>query len=128
MGRRKGLMIVTVALAALFLAVGAAAGCGAKDITPPTTQIDVAKDLVVKTGIQAIQTGIIAYVATNGAAPATADAAALGSFVAPWPKNPWTLAPMKGGTAMGDFTYKNLGGTGYSIAGHLSGGTDYVRP
>jgi hypothetical protein len=128
MRRRKDLIIVTLALAALLLAAGAAAGCGAKDITPPTSQIDVAKDLVVKTSIQAIQTGIISYVSTSGAAPPTVDAASLGTFVSPWPKNPWTLAPMKEGTAEGDFTYKNLGGTSYSIAGHLSDGTDYVRP
>jgi hypothetical protein len=127
MRRTKDLIIVTLALAALLLA-GAVAGCGAKDITPPTSQIDVAKDLAAKVGIQAIQTGIIAYAGTSGAAPATVDAATLGTFVSPWPKNPWTLAPMMEGTAKGDFTYKALGGMSYSIAGHLSDGTDYVRP
>ena len=118
--------IVLLAFVAAALAVGAT-GCGSEEIASPKTNIDLAKDAAAKAGIMAIETGIIAYMASNEAAPPAADAATLGSVVSPWPDNPWTMAPMKPGTEMGDYTYRNLGGVSYSLIGHLSGG-EYTRP
>jgi hypothetical protein len=92
----------------------------------PTKQIDKANDIAVQAGIRAIQIGIDTYTATNGAAPMTADQATLGSMISPWPKNPFTGAPMAPGPAKGDYGYSNLGGTQYSLVAHLSAGTDYT--
>jgi len=108
-------------------AAALAAGCGSEEIVSPKTNIDLAKDVAAKAGIMAVETGIKAAIATNGAAPPAADAATLGSVVNPWPDNPWTLEPMKPGTEVGDYTYRRLGGLSYSLVGHLSGG-EYARP
>ena len=120
--------IVSIALLVLVAALAVAAtGCGSEEIVAPKTNIDLAKDVAAKAGILAIETGIKAAIATNGAAPPAADAATLGGVVSPWPNNPWTLEPMKPGTEMGDYTYRNLGGVSYSLIGHLSNG-EYTRP
>ncbi|HTX69999.1 MAG TPA: hypothetical protein VMH50_12780 [Thermoleophilia bacterium] len=55
--------------------------------------------------------------------------AGLASYVENWPVNPWTGQPMTQGTAAGDYTYTQLdGGHGFRLAGHLSGGRDFVVP
>lgn len=118
--------IALVALGAAALAV-AAIGCGSEEIVAPKTNIDLAKDVAAKAGIVAIETGIKAAIATDGAAPPAADAATLGDVVSPWPDNPWTMEPMRPGSEVGDYTYRNLGGLSYSLIGHLSGG-EYTRP
>jgi hypothetical protein len=120
--------IVSLVLLALVAAlVAAATGCGAEEIASPKTNIDLAKDVAAKAGVVAIETGIKAAIATDGAAPAAVDAATLGDVVSSWPDNPWTMEPMKPGTETGDYTYRNLGGVSYSLIGHLSGG-EYARP
>lgn len=118
--------IVLLALVAAALAV-ATTGCGAEDIATPKTNIDLGKDVAAKAGVVAIETGIKAAIASNGAAPPVADAATLGDVVSPWPDNPWTMEPMKPGSEMGDYTYRNLGGVSYALISHLSGG-EYIRP
>jgi hypothetical protein len=92
----------------------------------PTRQIDKANDIAVQAGIRAIQIGIDTYTATNGAAPPTADQNTLGSAIDPWPKNPFTGAPMAPSSSPGDYTYTNLGGSQYSLVAHLAGGVDYT--
>jgi hypothetical protein len=121
--------IVSIALLVLVVAALAVAttGCGAEETVAPKTNIDLAKDVAAKAGVVAIETGIKAAIATDGAAPPAADAATLGDVVSPWPDNPWTMEPMKPGAEMGDYTYRNLGGVSYSLIGHLSGG-EYTRP
>ena len=120
-------LLVLMAAGLAVAAAAAAAGCGSEEIVAPKTNIDLAKDVAAKAGIVAIETGIIASTATDGAAPPAADAATLGDVVSPWPDNPWTMSPMKPGTEMGDYTYRNLGGISYSLIGHLSGG-EYTTP
>ena len=123
---RRIVSIVLLVCAAAALAAGVA-GCGSEEIVAPQTNIDMAKDVAAKGGIMAIETGIMAYIAANGAAPPAADSATLGYFVSPWPGDPWTGEPMKSGAGVGDYTYQNLDGLSYSLVGHLSGG-DYARP
>ena len=127
MKRIVSIALLVLMAAGLAVAAAAAAGCGSEEIVAPKTNIDLAKDVAAKAGIVAIEAGIKAAIATDGAAPPAADAATLGSVVSPWPDNPWTMAPMKPGTEMGDYTYRNLGGVSYSLIGHLSGG-EYTRP
>lgn len=121
--------IVSIALLVLVVAAlaVAATGCGAEEIVAPKTNIDLAKDVAAKAGVVAIETGIKAAIAADGAAPPAADVATLGDVVSPWPDNPWTMEPMKPGSEMGDYMYRNLGGVSYSLIGHLSGG-EYTRP
>lgn len=126
---RRTVAIVVLTLIALG-AAGWLGGCGCQEEieSSSTGTIDVGKDVSVKSSMTTLQTGIQAYIASSGAAPTTVDQATLGSLVQPWPENPWTKQPMKDSTAKGDYTYQNLGGTSYSLAGHLSDGSDYVRP
>jgi len=126
MRRTTALAIVLVVIAATIGLAGC--GCGEEDLTRPTTNIDLAKDTSAKAGILAIQTGIQAYIATNGSVPPQVNEGTLGSFVQPWPQNPWTKAPMAEGTDPGDYTYTPGAGTSYTLTGHLSGGGEYTKP
>ena len=118
-----------VALLVLGLAA-VAAGCGLQDkaVENTTGKIDVAKDAAVKAQLMMIQTGVQAYIATSAAAPADASQATLGSFVSPWPTNPFSTAPMKAGTAPGDYAYTPGSGSAYTLAVHLSDGSTYAAP
>src|SRR5450759_5793545 len=98
--RRSG--IALAALAAVVLGVAlAVTACGAKDIQTPTGNIDKAKDVAAKGEIIMVKTGVAAYAATNGAPPPMATQDMLGGFVDPWPKSPWTQAPMAPGKQPG---------------------------
>jgi hypothetical protein len=116
--------------AALLLAAAALPGCGCRQqaIEATSGNIDKAKDAAVKTQLLMIKTGIQAYVASTGSAPADATQATLGSFVSPWPTNPFDQAPMKPGDGAGDYVYTPGGGTAFTLAVHLSDGTVYTSP
>ena len=75
-----------------------------------------------------MKTGVAAYVATNGTLPATATQDVLGSFVDPWPKNPWTQAPMAQGTQSGDIAYTPGAGTSYTLGVVLADGSVFAAP
>jgi len=125
--RRSG--IALAALAAVVLGVAlAVTACGAKDIQTPTGNIDKAKDVAAKGEIIMVKTGVAAYAATNSAAPPTATQDVLGSFVDPWPKNPWTQAPMVAGKQPGDIVYAPGGGTDYTLGVVLADGSVYNAP
>lgn len=124
---RRIVICLTVTLAALAMAAGLGA-CGSEDIQTPTGTIDIAKDQAVKAQVMMIKTGVTAYVQMNGVAPAAADAATLGSFVQPWPKNPWTQAPMKQGKEPGDIVYAPGAGTAYTLGVVTSDGSVYNAP
>jgi len=121
-----GAIIIALALAL----VAGVAGCGLQDqaVEQTTGQIDVAKDAAVKAQLMMIKTGVQAYVATNGAPPPDASQATLGSFVQPWPVNPFTNAPMKAGDGVGDYVYTPGSGTGFTLAVHLSDGSTAAAP
>jgi hypothetical protein len=104
------------------------AACGGADITPPTNNIDKAKEVSAKAEIMIVKTGVASYVAANSALPPAATQEALGSFVSPWPDNPWTGAPMTSGTQPGDIVYKPGAGLDYSLGVHLSDGSVYTAP
>ena len=126
---RRTIALALVALVALA-AAAAVAGCSLQKqaVENTTGKIDVAKDAAVKTQIMSIQTGIQAAIATSGTAPVDASQATLGGFVNPWPTNPFTTAPMKPGTAAGDYVYTPGAGTAYSLAVNLSDGSQYTVP
>lgn len=126
---RRTLALALVALA--VLAAGAALpGCGCQDqaVENTTGKIDVAKDAAAKAQLMMVNTGIQAYIASTGSAPADASEATLGSFVAPWPVNPFTQQPMTAGDTPGDYVYTPGAGTAYTLAVHLSDGSTYTAP
>jgi hypothetical protein len=124
---RRVVSIALLALCALMVTLAVTA-CGAKDIQTPTGNIDRAKDVAAKGEIMMVKTGVAAYVATNSAAPPSATQDVLGGFVAPWPKNPWTLAPMVAGKEPGDIVYAPGAGTSYTLGVVLADGTVYNAP
>jgi hypothetical protein len=129
---RKMKRVTSVALVAL-LALGLAAaltGCGLQDqaVENTTGKIDVAKDAAVKAQIMSVKTGIQAYIAMNNAVPQDASVATLGSFVNPWPTNPFSNAPMKPGKSVGDYVYTPGAGTAYTLAVNLSDGSTFTAP
>jgi len=126
---RRTIALALVALVALA-AAAALPGCGCQKqaVENTTGKIDVAKDAAVKAQIMSIQTGIQAFIASSGSAPSDASQATLGSFVNPWPTNPFTTAPMKPGTAAGDYVYTPGAGTAYTLAVNLSDGSQYTTP
>ena len=125
--RRKGVKIAALVTVVLGVALLGAA-CGAKDIQTPTGTIDKAKDVAAKSEIMMVKTGIAAFVATGGAAPPSATQDVLGGFVQPWPKNPWTQAPMAPGKQPGDIVYAPGAGTDYTLGVVLADGSVYNVP
>jgi hypothetical protein len=124
---------ITILVAVAILAVGGYLGYGAlhgvqKDVARPTGTIDVARDAAAKSDLLLIRTGIQSYMAMNGQLPASADQGTLGSLVDPWPTNPWTQAPMKSGSATGDFAYAPGSGASFSLTVHLSGDKTSAAP
>jgi hypothetical protein len=122
-------VVCIVSLAVLALgAILALAACGAKDVTPPVQDIDIARNLSAKSQIVLVRTAISGYTATNGSLPPAATQAVLGSFASPWPTNPWTNAPMAPGDKKGDIVYTPGSGTSFTLGVHLSDGTVYTAP
>ena len=122
-------VVCIVLLAALALgAILALAACGAKDITPPLQDIDLARNQSAKAEIMLVRTAIAGYAATNGSLPPAATPAVLGSLADPWPTNPWTSAPMAPGDNKGDIVYTPGAGTSFTLGVHLSDGTVYTAP
>jgi type II secretion system protein G len=95
-----------------------------------------AKDSAVKEAAHMIEVGIASYAVDHlDVYPAAmADKSALVDasgvdYVNSWPKNPWTKVDMVDGPARGDYTYTPLlGRTTFTLAGHLSDGSDFVVP
>jgi hypothetical protein len=122
---------LTICLFAALVVLAAAAAlgaCGSKDIQAPTGTIDIARDQAAKSEIMLVKIGIATYVATSGAAPPNASQEVLGAFVSPWPKNPWTQAPMKQGKTQGDIVYAPGAGAAYTLGVVLSDGSVYNAP
>ncbi len=124
---KRVVSIAALALCALLVA-GVVAACGAKDIETPSGTIDIAKDVAAKGEIMMVKTGISAYAVTNGAAPPMATQDVLGSYVQPWPNNPWTQAPMAAGKQPGDIVYAPGAGTDYTLGVVLADGSVYSVP
>ena len=120
--------IALAALAAAVLGAALLAACGAQDIATPTGNIDIAKDVAAKSELMMVKTGVAAYAATNSAAPPMATQDVLGGFVDPWPKNPWTQAPMAPGKQPGDIVYAPGAGTDYTLGVVLADGSVYNVP
>lgn len=119
----KGIMtlVVVAILAVVGVVIFNAARSVQNDIQTPTGSIDIAKDQAAKSNLVNIRMAIQSYMATSGQLPPAVDEATLGGIVDPWPTNPWTKAPMKSGTGVGDYTYTPGSGTSYTLVVHLSG-------
>jgi len=124
---KRVVSIASLALCALLVALAVTA-CGTADIETPTGNIDIAKNVAAKGEIMMVKTGISAYAVTNSAAPPMATQDVLGSFVDPWPKNPWTQAPMAVGKQPGDIVYAPGAGTDYTLGVVLADGSVYSAP
>jgi hypothetical protein len=124
---KRVVSIASLALCALLVA-GVVAACGAEDVETPSGTIDIAKDVAAKGEIMMVKTGISAYAVTNGAAPPMATQDVLGSYVQPWPNNPWTKAPMAAGKQPGDIVYAPGAGTDYTLGVVLADGSVYSVP
>jgi predicted amidohydrolase YtcJ len=96
------------------------------------TVYDGAGDRAVKEGIHAIQIGVQCWAVDNADRfpdPSIVTPEGLAKYVDVWPTNPWTGKPMAPGTGAGDYTYTQLDGDKhFRLAGHLSGGGDFVVP
>jgi hypothetical protein len=124
--RKRTVILLVIVLAGLLALV---AGCGSKhNPIEAAANLDQAKDVSAKAGLLSIQMGVQSYMATTGAAPGDASQATLGSFVSPWPSNPFTKAPMAPGTGVGDYSYAAVGTTGYKLTVKLSDGSLYSLP
>jgi len=124
---KRVVSIASLALCALLVTLVVTA-CGTADIETPTGNIDIAKNVAAKGELMMVKTGIAAYTATSGAAPPMATQDVLGGFVDPWPKNPWTQAPMVVGKQPGDIVYAPGAGTDYTLGVVLADGTVYSAP
>ena len=100
--------ITTVAIIAVLAFAGyivyAATRSATHDVQSPAGDLSIAKDQAAMSDAVSVRLGIESYMANNGALPPAADQATLGEFVSPWPNNPWTNAPMKPGSGMGDLS------------------------
>ena len=124
---KRVVSIASLALCALLVTLVVTA-CGTADIETPTGNIDIAKNVAAKGELMMVKTGIAAYTATSGAAPPMATQDVLGGFVDPWPKNPWTQAPMVVGKQPGDIVYAPGAGTDYTLGVVLADGSVYSAP
>jgi type II secretory pathway pseudopilin PulG len=85
--------------------------------------LTAARNAVTNASIHVIQQGVERYARDhNDAFPPDASPATLGTYVDPWPANPWTGVPMStDSSAQGDCTYSQSP-FAYTITAHLAGG------
>jgi hypothetical protein len=119
--RQRGWLILALVFAAG--ACLAAPGCGSDQAL--TAPLDSAKDITAKAALRAIDVGVQAQFAMNGAYPVTISSTEMQQFVSPWPVNPFTQAPMAQGASPGDVVYTSAAGS-YHLAVYLSDGSQYV--
>ena len=119
------------ALAALALLLGlAAAACGGSSAPSPSAagaQQTTVNAVALEAAVRNLSMAVQSYYVDNGVYPAAVTQATLGSYISPWPDNPWTHRPIAQSTAVGDFTY-TLTANGFQLAGHKADGTDVVVP
>jgi hypothetical protein len=89
---------------------------------------DAQIDLEIRTSTDMVAAALDTYANNNGGVyPPTADQGTLGAYASPWPTNPVMGASIADSTSTGDFTYTPTSSfDGYTLAGHLTDGTDYT--
>ena len=94
-----------------------------------STSSNPAFDQSIKVGVDAINAGIVTYAAEHaGTLPVAGivTKASFSQYVPTWPINPITSTDMVSGTEPGDYTYTVTSASAYTIAGHLTDGSDYT--
>ena len=94
-----------------------------------STSSNPAFDQSIKVGVDTIRGGIDTYAAEHsGMLPvaATITKASFSQYVPTWPINPVTSSDMVSGAEPGDFVYTVTSASAYTIAGHLTDGSDYT--
>ena len=88
-----------------------------------TNALTAARNALTNANIHVIQQGVDRYAHDNNDVfPPNASPATLGTYVDPWPANPWTGAPMStSSSAQGDCTYSQSL-LAYTVTAHLAGG------
>lgn len=122
----KRVIAATLVLAVLIAVVLTGCGTKAEPLQGDIKALDQGKDMSAKASAQVIKLGIQSYIAANSVAPPAATPDVLGSFVSPWPNNPFTHTAMTTGTQPGDFSYAPLTGTDFQLTVTLSDGSTYT--
>jgi predicted small lipoprotein YifL len=120
--------VIAATLVLAVLVALALTGCGTKPepLQGDIKALDQGKDVSAKASALVIKLGIQSYIATNSVAPPAATPDVLGSFVSPWPNNPFTHTAMTTGTQPGDYSYTPLTGTNFQLTVTLADGSTYT--
>jgi hypothetical protein len=119
-----------VAMALVFvLAVGSCGGSSAPSPSPTAAngQQTSAYGAAMEAAMRMLAVGVQSYYEDNGSYPTAVTQATVGSYISPWPTDPWTHQPIAEGKAMGDFTYV-VGLNGFQLVGHLADGKYVLAP
>jgi hypothetical protein len=130
---RRGipLWVIVVIVVGAFALVGAIALA----VTIPAFLSDTAQtfgqDLIVRTNIQDIKTGIDAYATGHGGefpTPGEVNSVGLSGYITVWPQNPYTRLPMADGGGEGNFRYDlSPDGGAYKLIGYGRDGSVVIE-
>jgi hypothetical protein len=121
--------IVPVLVLGLWLVAVSCGGSSAPSASPTAggAQRTSAYGVAMQADVRTLAMGVQSYYEDTGNYPTTVTQATVGSYINPWPTNPWTHQPIRAGTAMGDFTY-TVGSSGFQLIGHLADGKYVLAP
>jgi hypothetical protein len=124
-GRVPGWVIVVIVVAVLALLAALTVAAVLPSLVSRTTEA-LANDLVVRTNVYSLQTGIEAYAADHGGQfpdPGDVNPLGMSRYLSVWPSNPYTELPMADGGGEGNFRYDlSSDGGAYRIIGYGQGG------
>jgi hypothetical protein len=117
--------IVVAVVAAVALVAAVVLVAFAPSAVRHTTQT-LGQDMVVRANVYTLRAGIESYAADHDGrfpGPGEVGPAGMSRYIATWPENPYTGAPMADGGGEGNFRYDlSPDGGAYKIIGYGSGG------